>query len=142
MEQNYKNHSRYVAGYHIILATLLLAGLIGSIKNLIRQFETDGIYAASLLVLLFICCLLLFVFVRAFPLKAQDRAIRSEENLRHFILTGKALPSTLSVGQIVALRFSSDNEFPELAQTASKNNMPAKAIKEAIKSWKADNYRV
>ena len=35
--------------------------------------------------------LLLFVFVRAFPLKAQDRAIRAEEQLRHYVLTGKLL---------------------------------------------------
>jgi hypothetical protein len=142
MEQNYKNHSRLVTGYHKILGTLLIAGLIGSIVNLVKQLQTGEVYAASLLLLLFICALLLGWYVRVFPLKAQDRAIRSEENLRHFILTGKPLPSTLSVSQIVALRFASDAEFPELVESASQKNMNPKAIKEAIKSWKADHYRV
>ena len=142
MEQNYQNHSRLVTGYHKILGTFLLAGLIGSIVNLVEKLQTDDVYSASLLVLLFICVLLLAWYARVFPLKAQDRAIRSEENFRHFILTGKPLPSTLSVSQVVGLRFASDAEFPELVESASQKNMNAKEIKEAIKTWKADNNRV
>ena len=142
MEQNYQNHSRLVTGYHKILGTLLIAGLIGSIVNLVEKLQTDDIYSASLLVLLFICVLLLAWYARAFPLKAQDRAIRSEENFRHYILTGNPLPSTLKMGQIVALRFASDAEFPGLAESASQKNMSANDIKAAIKTWKADNNRV
>lgn len=142
MEQNYKNHTRLVTGYHKILGTLLIAGLIGSIVNLFNKLHTEDVYSASLLVLLFVCGLLISWYARVFPLKAQDRAIRSEENFRHFILTGKPLPTALNVDQIVALRFASDHEFPELVQMANQKNMNAKAIKEAIKSWKADYDRV
>lgn len=142
MEQNYKNHSRLVTGYHKILGTLLIAGLISSIVNLVNKLQTEDVYSASLLLLLFICGLLLAWYASVFPLKAQDRAIRSEENFRHYILTGKPLPSTLNVGHIVALRFASDEEFAALAELASQKNMNVKEIKAAIKLWKADNYRV
>ncbi|MFM2015048.1 MAG: hypothetical protein RIQ51_538 [Bacteroidota bacterium] len=75
-------------------------------------------------------------------LKAQDRAIRAEENLRHYVLTGKLLPASLTVGQIVALRFAPDAEFPALAEKAASNNLSGKEIKQSIQNWKADFYRV
>ncbi|MGD0361012.1 MAG: DUF6526 family protein [Bryobacteraceae bacterium] len=80
-------------------------------------------------------------YVRVFPLKAQDRAIRAEENLRHFVLTGKLLDPRLVMGQVIALRFAPDEEFVDLARKAADANMPAAEIKRAIKNWKADNYR-
>jgi len=85
---------------------------------------------------------MLFNYARVFPLKAQDRAIRAEENLRHFALTGKLLDSRLQVKQIVALRFAPDDEFVALAKKAADSNMPPADIKRAVKSWKADDYRV
>jgi len=84
----------------------------------------------------------MFWFTRSFALKAQDRAIRAEENLRHFILTNKPLPSTLRLSQIIALRFASDDEFVELAAKAAAEKMRAKEIKQAIVKWKADYNRV
>ena len=85
---------------------------------------------------------MLFAFARTFALKAQDRAIRAEENLRHYVLTGKLLPSSLRVGQIVALRFAPDAEFPALVEKAATNNLSGKEIKQSIQNWKADFYRV
>ncbi len=142
MEQNYKNHARFVIGYHRVLAFLQISGLIGSLINLIESFGTDKLYAASLLTLLFICSLMLFWFVRVFPLKAQDRAIRAEENFRYFLLSGKPLPSGLHISQIVALRFASDEEFVELVQKALKENLTNRAIKLLIENWKPDYHRV
>jgi len=142
MHQNYKNHTRLVTGYHRVLATLLFAGLAGSIINLIKSLNNDNLYSASLVLLLFICCSILFWYVRVFPLKAQDRAIKAEENFRHFILTGKPLPDGLRFSQIIALRFASDEEFPDLVQKALKDQLDAKYIKQAIKTWKPDYHRV
>ncbi len=82
------------------------------------------------------------LFARMFAAKAQDRAIRAEENLRHFAMTGKLLDARLNALQIVALRFASDGEFVPLAQRAAKENMKPDDIKRAIKQWKADDYRV
>ncbi|MFA5245522.1 MAG: DUF6526 family protein [Pedobacter sp.] len=142
MEQNYKNHPRLVTGFHRILAILLLAGLIGSIINLTESIETETYYSASLIVLLFICCIFIYWYTRSFPLRAQDRAIRAEENFRYYILTGKPLPSDLRLSQIIALRFASDEEFPALVERARKENMRSKEIKQAIQKWKPDYHRV
>jgi len=138
MNQNYKNHARLVKGYHGILSLLILAGLIGSIFNLCKAWNNESFYSASLITLLFVCCIMLFWYTRSFPLRAQDRAIRSEENFRHFILTGKPLPSELKIGQIIALRFASDEEYQKLVQRAVTDKMDSKSIKLAIKNWKPD----
>ncbi len=141
--QNYSNHARLVPAYHFVLTGLILLGLIGSCVNLYMSIgDHQRIYSASLIVVLEIVAVLLFVFCRTFALKAQDRAIRAEENLRHFVVTGKLLDPRLSALQIVALRFASDGEFVELAARAAEQNMEPKAIKQAIKSWRGDYYRV
>ena len=142
MEQNYQNHARLVKGYHGVLFILLLAGLIGSIVNLSYSFNTENLYSASLVVLLFIIGFIITAFVRLFPLKAQDRAIRAEENLRHFVITGKILPANLRLAQIIALRFAPDEEFISLTEKASLENLSPKQIKSNIKNWKADLYMV
>jgi Family of unknown function (DUF6526) len=86
--------------------------------------------------------LILFWFARAFALKAQDRAIRAEENFRYFILTGKPFPKELQMSQIIALRFAGDEEFAALTQKALSENLSQKQIKEAVKNWRVDNNRV
>ena len=80
--------------------------------------------------------------VRTYALKAQDRAIRAEEQLRHFMLTGKPFDSRLNIRQIIALRFASDEELPALAKKAAEENLRSKEIKQQIKHWRADNYRI
>ena len=141
--QNFANHARFVPAYHFILTALIVLGLIGSCVNLyVSCGDHQRIYSASLIVVLEIVAVLLFVFCRTFPLKAQDRAIRAEENLRHFVLAGKLLDPRLSTLQVVALRFASDAEFVQLAAQAAEPNMEPKAIKQAIKNWRPDYYRV
>jgi hypothetical protein len=83
----------------------------------------------------------LFWYSRGFALRAQDRAIRAEENFRHYILTGKPLDSRLRMGQIIALRFASDAELPDLAKKAVEENMRSKEIKASIKNWRPDHHR-
>ena len=131
------------ARFHYVPAGILFFTLIGSLINLYKSWGIHGqFYSAALIVVLVVCCGLLFNYTRVFPLKAQDRAIRAEENLRHFVLTGKLLDARLGVKQIVALRFAPDNEFVALAKQAADGNMPPADIKRAIKNWKADDYRV
>ena len=141
--QNFANHARMVPMYHGVLFLILLLTLIGSFVNLYHSWgDHQRIYSASLIVAILVSLLLLFVFCRVFALKAQDRAIRAEENLRHFVLTGKLLDTRLSVLQIVALRFAPDEEFVELARRAAEQSMAPVEIKKAIRNWKADDYRV
>jgi hypothetical protein len=141
--QNFSNHARVVPGFHGVLLPLIVLGLIGSCENLYLSLgDHERIYSASLIVVLEVVALFLFYFCRTFALRAQDRAIRAEENLRHFVLTGKLLDPRLGVLQIVALRFASDAEFAELAARAAEQNLPPVEIKKAIKDWRGDYYRV
>ncbi len=43
--------------------------------------------------------------------------------------------------QIIALRFASDAELPDLAKKAVEENMRSKDIKAAIKNWRPDYHR-
>ena len=80
-------------------------------------------------------------FARFFALRAQDRAIRAEERLRHFMLTSKPLDPRLTMRQIIGLRFASDAEFPELAARAAQESLSQDAIKQAVKNWRPDPDR-
>jgi len=120
---------------------LVIIGLIGSIVNLVNC-QPENCYSASLLVLVFFLLLVIGSMVRTYALKAQDRAIRAEENLRHFILTAKPFDSRLNIRQIIALRFASDEELPALAKKAAEEKLRSKEIKQQIKDWREDNYRI
>jgi hypothetical protein len=140
-EQTYATHRRTVVGYHLVLSLLLLATIIGACINLLKSIGTTGLYSASLILALTVASIFLYVFCRTFALKAQDRAIRAEEQLRHYVLTGKLLDSRLSVKQIVGLRFASDGELVALARRAADENLSPEAIKKAVTSWRPDTYR-
>jgi hypothetical protein len=128
---------------HFILGPIALFTLGGSIYNLIRAWGRDsGRIDAALIFALSVVAFLLFLFCRTFPLRAQDRVIRAEENMRHFVMTGKLLDPRLSIRQIIGLRFASDAEFPAVAQRAAAESMSADAIKRAVKNWRVDSYRV
>ena len=140
-EQNFNNYAQMVPGFHYLTFGGIIALLGGSINYLLKS-SPENKYLAALLVLTSIIFVLVAWYTRTFALKAQDRAIRAEENLRHYVLTGKLLPARLTVGQIVALRFAPDAEFPALAEKAASNNLSGKEIKQSIQNWKADFYRV
>src|SRR5437868_1587344 len=119
--QNYANHTQIFPLFHRVLMPILALTLIGSAVNLYQSLgDHQRLYSASLILVLVICLMISSLLARIFALKAQDRAIRAEENLRHFALTGKLLDPKLSVRQIVALRFASDAEFVPLARRAAE----------------------
>jgi hypothetical protein len=141
--QSYVNHRRYVFMYHVVLFGVLVLTLVGAGVNLFKSFgDHQRLYSASLILVLVLCVLVLFFLARIFALKAQDRAIRAEENLRHYVLTGKLFDSRLTVRQIIGLRFASDEEFVALAIRAAEENLSEEEIKKAVKNWRADTYRV
>jgi len=141
-DQNYSNHTRIVKGFHLVLGALLVLGTIASLVNAYIQISShDVIFGSVLISVLFICAMLLFLYTREFPIKAQDRAIRAEEGLRYYILTHKAFDSRLKLSQIIALRFAEDDEFVVLADRAVRENLSADEIKKAIKKWRPDYHR-
>ncbi len=139
-EQNFKNHGRYIFLWHILTGISVIAVTIGSIINLFNSSK-DNLYSASLIVLISLILGSIFWYARAFALRAQDRAIRAEENFRYFILTGKPFDHRLRMGQIIAIRFASDEEMPELVVRAVEEKLSQKQIKQAIKDWRADYHR-
>ncbi len=144
-EQSYAKHAKVVPLYHFVLFAVIVVAFIGSLVNLYRRYAGPnhvGRLSAELIVLITVALMLLFIFVRIFPLKAQDRAIRAEENLRHFALTGKLLDPRLTLKQIIGLRFASDAEFPELARRAADQSMSLDDIKKSVKSWRPDHDRL
>ncbi|MEP7237764.1 MAG: DUF6526 family protein [Ferruginibacter sp.] len=145
-EQNLKNHSRFVPLYHFITSVIIVAALVGSGMGLFHACADctnhASLHNAMLFFAISVALLFVWFFARSFALKAQDRAIRAEENFRHFVATGKTLDSRLRMSQIIALRFAGDDEFVALAQRAADESLSAKEIKMAIKNWKADNNRV
>lgn len=139
--QNYSNHARFVPAYHFIALLGSLILVIGSIVNLINTSH-EGLYSASLITFGSVILLFTTFYARVFSLKAQDRAIRAEENFRHYLLTKEPFPNELTMRQIIGLRFASDEEFPILVKKAIKEKMTEKDIKKSVKTWRADFYRV
>jgi len=90
--------------------------------------------------------LMLTVFVRTYSLKVQDRVIRLEEKLRYQQVLSPSLAqqiSALTPGQIVALRFAADEELEELVSAVTAGRfVKTKELKQAIKNWRADHFRV
>jgi hypothetical protein len=141
--QNYANQRQTVPMFHFVLFPLLVLTLIGSGVNLYSSWgDPIRFYSASLIMVLSFCVLILLFLCRIFGLKAQDRAIRAEENLRHFAMTGKLLDPRLTIRQIIGLRFASDGEFVSLAKEAAEKNLAEDAIKKGVRKWRADTYRV
>ena len=139
--QSATNHARLDPGFHFTLIPLALLAVILSIVILVRQ---PG-WSASLGVLLSITLFLAAFTIRPYALKVQDRIIRLEERLRlAMLLPESARPriKELTEGQLIALRFASDDELPALAMRAVQENLTKKQIKAAIQTWRPDTFRV
>ena len=142
-EQNFESHTHYVPLYHFVTGFLIIAGLVGACINFVNAYQNMGArLMAGLLVVVFIIAGLFYWFIRAFALRAHDKAIRAEENLRYFSMTGKLFDERLTMGQIIALRFAPNEELVELANRAAKESLPPQDIKRSIRNWKPDHHRV
>lgn len=139
--QNLKNHARFDPFFHRFLALVVSANVVIAVVYLVRH---PGFYAAWLVVLSVAAFVLVFK-LRRYPLKVQDRVIRLEERLRLQALAPaewRAQIARLSEGQLIALRFASDEEVVELARQALEQNLTRKQIKERIRDWRPDYWRV
>lgn len=142
-KQSYANHRQWVPGYHFILPLLALVALVGASVNFYRALSRGwGRIDGAVLLILVVCVILLGYYVRTFALKAQDRAIRAEENLRHYALHGSLLDPRLDIRQVIGLRFAGDEEWAALIKRALEEKLSEDDIKKAVNSWRGDSYRV
>lgn len=142
--QSFKNHGRLDPPFHFVLPLFLVANLVFAVFHLINHWTIDRIAAAWYLVLSLVV-IIPVLKLRAYPLKVQDRVIRLEERLRLQALTPAqwhAQIFRLKEDQLIGLRFAGDDEVVELAKVALEQNLTRKQIKERIKNWRADDWRV
>jgi hypothetical protein len=134
--QSYANHGHrpvwtYIAGVFGGAAFVLLAEawLLG--RNT----------AALGSVLLAVAVLALVSISRAYTVRLQNRIIRLEMRLRLRDVLPPAQQGQivqLTMPQLVALRFASDAELPNLVDRAARERLPREDIKKAIKDWVPD----
>jgi hypothetical protein len=140
-EQNLKNHGRIDPGYHYALLGVLLLNLVYAGFHLYRQRTIS----AEWFVMLSIAAFILVIKVRTYPLKVQDRVIRLEERMRLQTLAPAEWRTEvlkLTEDQLTGLRFAADEEVVELAHQALEQHLTRKQIKERIKNWRADEFRI
>jgi hypothetical protein len=138
--QSFKNHAKFDPSFHFFLAPVALAMVIGTIVECVH----DPSLRTGAHILAALWALVATFKIRLYALKVQDRVIRLEERLRLKdlapALQGKI--GDLTEDQLIGLRFASDGEVAGLAAQALASNWKRKQIKEAIKNWRADHWRV
>jgi Family of unknown function (DUF6526) len=140
--QTYENHVRWHPPFHFFLAPVMLINVVWAIVQFVRNPGWDqGWWIVVSLALVTVAAL-----SRTNPLKTQDRIIRLEEQLRYRQLLPADLAQQtgrLTTGQIIALRFASDEELAGLVQQVMEGKLSKPAeIKRAIKNWRGDMLRV
>ncbi len=142
-EQNFSNHKRIMPAFHFGLLGGLMIYEIIACRTLFQHYKLGwGLAIPALLVLAGFFMIVIAFIARGFALRAQDRAIRAEENLRYFAITGSLPDMRLTLGQIIALRFAPNNELLDLAHKAAEQSLTPKQIKQEIKHWRGDYHRV
>jgi hypothetical protein len=141
-QQNFKNHTKVVPSFMFFVLPVLALNLGWSLNRWrLGHFSFGGVVA----VLTAAALLWGFLLTRGFALRVQDRVIRLEEQLRYARVLPPDLQSQaaqLSLGQVVALRFASDQELPGLLKKILEEKLTErKAIKASIVNWRADHLR-
>lgn len=139
--QSYQNHAKFVPVYHFVAFPLILINLVWSWYRVFQLQTVDSVVAALTATALVV----LFFMARIFALRVQDRVIRLEMRLR----LREVLPPGLhprivdfTPSQLVAMRFASDAELPDLAVAVLRDHIhDKKVIKQMIKEWNADHLR-
>jgi hypothetical protein len=145
--QNFSNHGKFVPLFHFLLLPAMFVNLVWRGFRVYQVFSHGQGRATPVFDFLVAFILIgLGLAARIFALQAQDRTIRLEEKLRWKEVLSPELAkrhSELSRGQIIALRFAPDDELPGLAARALSGDLKEpKAIKQAIKNWRPDYFRL
>lgn len=144
--QSYANHAKVPVPI-IVHAVLLLVAAGMALAGLFMPGSVAGdcLMGTGLLVTALVLIVAL-VSTRRQCLTLQDRIIRLEMQIRLERVLPEALRSRageFTVAQLIALRFASDAELPELARRVLDEGLAEPdAIKRQVKDWQADHRRV
>lgn len=139
--QSFENHASFDPLFHVVLLGVLVINLIVVI---VFTFLHRSFWSVWLIVVA-LASLIALLRLRQYPLKVQDRVIRLEERLRLQSLAPAEWHTQiyrLSEDQLIGLRFAGDDEVVELAKQALEHNLNRKQIKERIRNWRPDYWRV
>jgi len=139
--QSFKKHARFDPPFHFFLTFVFIGNVIVATVYAVHHSR----FYAWWLVLASLGAFVALFKLRSYPLKVQDRVIRLEERLRLQALAPEQWRPQiyrLSEDQLIGLRFAGDDEVVELAKQALEHNLNRKQIKERIKSWRPDYWRV
>jgi hypothetical protein len=138
--QTYATHRRFNLT-HMIALVILMVNAGDAIWGVWRAPS----WAAFLHLAVAIALVLLGIVARTMVLTIQDRVIRLEMRLRLAEILPTDLKSRvgeLTPGQLVGLRFASDEELPELVRKVLGGELRGgEEIKRAVKTWRADHLR-
>ncbi|HMC21977.1 MAG TPA: DUF6526 family protein [Thermoanaerobaculia bacterium] len=140
--QTYATHRRWIPYFHFFALPILGLNVLAQLYVLIRHFSGWAIWN----VLVASALAALVVATRNMATTAQDRIIRLEETLR----LQRCLPADmrgrigeLTTGQLIGLRFCSDEEVTELTRAVLGGELRGREdIKKRIKTWRPDTLRV
>ena len=140
-EQTYANHRRFLPLYHFVAIPILTVNLLLAIYVFYRapgKMTAWGIILATGLVAGFLA-------LRISVLIVQNRIIRLELMMRlaHVLPPEtRSRMSELRLGQMIGLRFASDQELPGLVERCLSGDLKsAEQIKREIKDWQPDYVR-
>ena len=144
--QNYLNHTRWYPLVHFVIMPLLLLNLLEHLVRIYLAATPSDRLEQAFWALLSVVLILMTLASRLQSLTAQDRVIRMEERIRYKELLSSDLAqraSNLPTGQIIALRFASDEELEGLVtQVLDGKLTTGKEINMAVKNWRGDYLRV
>ena len=134
--QTYQNH-RYVPRPTVVAALFVLIALGSFVFGAFGSFRANqlGLFALAFAVFT------LVAMSRGYTVALQDRIIRLEMRMRaEKILSPdhRAALGRLTKGQVIALRFASDEELPGLIERTEREALTPDQIKRAVKTWVPD----
>lgn len=139
--QTYANH-RALPSAAFIVATLILA--VNVVWQAYAAIQAQTV-ASAFAVVVAATLLAVLIIGRRCAQIVQDRVIRLEMRLR----LERVLPAErhgdiarLALPQLVALRFASDGELPDLVRDTLAQSLGSGAIKRRITDWQSDWLRV
>ncbi len=140
--QSAESHAMTVPMYHYVTFSLIFIPTVYFMYVSVTAFSVQSAMTATFAVGVVFAT----VFARLFPLGVQDRVIRMEERLR----LARVLPAemhgdieSITTGILIGLRFAPDEELEDLVRRVQSGELSdRKAVKMAVKNWRADHHRI